>query len=311
MRITRRRRAMFFFIALGVCLVALAVTLNVTWIIVNWRSLVPLLIGIPFFLLLIAGLILNTIFLVREVRRNERHDSFLNAVTHELKTPIASIRLYLETLQRREVSEEERRQFYQIMLSDSDRLLATVEQVLKAGEIGQRGRDQVRLRIPLEEIVQDSIQTTLLRNHLADSAITLTVGQRDQGLVTAGNPQDLRTAVLNILDNAVKYSPDGPRIEVSLSAARDAWIVLAVRDQGLGIAPMHLKRIFNRFYRVPARNVFRVKGTGLGLFLVRSIARQHGGDAYAESSGEGQGATIVLQLPLVVAPAREPAKVHA
>ena len=115
-----------------------AVALNVGWIILNWRRFVPMLIGIPFFALLIAGVVLNTIFLVREVRRNERHDAFLNAVTHELKTPIASIRLYLETLQRRDLPEEKRHEFYGIMLEDSDWLLATVEQVLKAGELGQR-----------------------------------------------------------------------------------------------------------------------------------------------------------------------------
>ena len=126
------------FIVLGSCLVGVAIVLNVGWIILNWRRFIPLLIGIPFFILLIAGVVLNTIFLVREVRRNERHDSFINAVTHELKTPIASIRLYLETLERRELSEEKRQEFYGIMLEDSDRLLATVEQVLKAGEVGQR-----------------------------------------------------------------------------------------------------------------------------------------------------------------------------
>ena len=129
---------MIFFIALGVCLVGLAIALNIGWVIPNWRRDWPLLVGIPFFLLLIAGVVLNTIFLVREVRRNERHDSFLNAVTHELKTPITSIRLYLETLQRRALSEEQRQNFYSIMLADSERLLATVEQVLKAGEVGQR-----------------------------------------------------------------------------------------------------------------------------------------------------------------------------
>src|SRR5450631_4649294 len=147
MRITRRRPAIVFFITLGVCLVALAITLNVTWVILNWRKIVPLVLGVAFFGLLIAGLILNTIFLVREVKRNERHDSFLNAVTHELKTPITSIRLYLETLLRHEVPEAQRKEFYDIMLSDSERLLATVEQVLKAGEVGQRARNQVRLQV--------------------------------------------------------------------------------------------------------------------------------------------------------------------
>jgi two-component system sensor histidine kinase SenX3 len=302
MRITRRRNAIVLSISLGACLVALAIALNVIWII-NWRSVVLLLIGILFFLLLIAGLILNTIFLVREVKRNERHDSFLNAVTHELKTPIASIRLYLETLQRREMPEAQRREFYDIMLSDSERLLATVEQVLKAGEVGQRARNQVRLPVVFDDLVRDCIRTTLLRYHLAESTIRLTVDPKAEQIAVVGNPEDLRTAVLNILDNAVKYSPQGPQLEVRLGPDGDAWLMLTVSDHGLGIAPMHLERIFRRFYRVPARNVFRIKGTGLGLFLVRSIARQHGGDVVAESEGEGRGATIRMQLPRALSPA--------
>jgi two-component system, OmpR family, sensor histidine kinase SenX3 len=311
MRITTRRRAMYFSIALGVCLVAVAMALNVTWVIVNWRRLVPLLIGVPFFLLLIAGVILNTIFLVREVRRNERHDSFLNAVTHELKTPVASIRLYLETLQSREVPEAKRREFYGIMLADSERLLATVEQVLKAGEIGQRTGNQVRLPMAFDEVVRDSIRSALQRYHLDQSAITLTTPEHVPELSVRGNPDDLHTAVLNILDNAIKYSPQPPQIQVRLSLEGEAWIMLSVTDQGLGIAPAHLKRIFRRFYRVPARNVLKVKGTGLGLFLVRTIARQHGGDASAESPGEGHGATILLQLPRALTPEAKPAETPA
>jgi two-component system, OmpR family, sensor histidine kinase SenX3 len=292
-----RRRAIVLSTTLGVCLVGVAVALNVTWIIINWRHLLLQGIGVLFFLVLIAGLILNTIFLVREVKRSERHDSFLNAVTHELKTPIASIRLYLETLQRHEVPESQRKEFYEIMLSDSDRLLATVEQVLKAGEIGQRSKNQVRLPVVFDDLIRESIRTILLRYHLAESTVQLKIDPKAERLAVVGNPEDLRTAVLNILDNAVKYSPDGPQLEVSLRIDGDAWMMLTVSDHGLGIAPMHLKRIFKRFYRVPARNVFRIKGTGLGLFLVRSIARQHGGDVVAESEGEGRGATIRLQLP--------------
>jgi two-component system, OmpR family, sensor histidine kinase SenX3 len=292
-----RRRAIVLSTTLGACLVGVAVALNVTWIIINWRHLLLQGIGVLFFLVLIAGLILNTIFLVREVKRSERHDSFLNAVTHELKTPIASIRLYLETLQRHEVPESQRKEFYEIMLSDSDRLLATVEQVLKAGEIGQRSKNQVRLPVVFDDLIRESIRTILLRYHLAESTVQLKIDPKAERLAVVGNPEDLRTAVLNILDNAVKYSPDGPQLEVSLRIDGDAWMMLSVSDHGLGIAPMHLKRIFKRFYRVPARNVFRIKGTGLGLFLVRSIARQHGGDVVAESEGEGRGATIRLQLP--------------
>ena len=179
MRNIRRRRAIALFISLGVCMVALAVTLQFGWIILNWRRLVPLVLGIPFFALLIAGVILNTIFLVREVRRNEHHDSFLNAVTHELKTPVASIRLYLETLQRRSLPEEQRQEFYSIMLSDSNRLLATIEQVLKAGEVGQRARkNQVREEVDLRELVEESVQITRQRKNLEPETISIDPTER-------------------------------------------------------------------------------------------------------------------------------------
>src|SRR5713101_7482072 len=138
MRISSRRRAIAFFVVLGVCLVLLAVGLNVGWIILNWREGVLLFLGVIFFALLIAGLIVNTSFLVREIRRNEQHDSFINAVTHELKTPIASIRLHLQTLERRELQDAQRHDFYRLMLDDTDRLMNTVEQVLSAGKAGAR-----------------------------------------------------------------------------------------------------------------------------------------------------------------------------
>ncbi len=297
MRITGRRPAIVFFITLGVCLVALAIALNVTWVILNWRKIVPLILGIAFFGVLIAGLILNTIFLVREVRRNERHDSFLNAVTHELKTPIASIRLYLETLQRRALSEEQRQQFYGIMLADSERLLATVEQVLKAGEMGQSTRNQVRVAVDMVSLTRECITTILQRHHLTDAALHFEIGTAAGPITVRGNQDDLRSAILNILDNAVKYSPQKVNVRVRLKVENDAWIILGVTDDGVGIPTAHIKRVFKRFYRVPTMSTLRVKGTGLGLFLVRSIARQHGGDATARSDGEGRGTTINLQLP--------------
>src|SRR6202040_3362188 len=127
-----RRKSIAFFIVLGACLTAGALALNIGWVIVNWRAAGMLILGLLAFPLIITGVVLNTIFLVREIRRNEQHDGFINAMTHELKTPITSIRLYLETMQRREVGEPQRQQFYNLMLLDTDRLLGTVEQVLKA-----------------------------------------------------------------------------------------------------------------------------------------------------------------------------------
>src|SRR5438067_8695931 len=123
----RRRKTAVFFLILGISLSVLAAVLNIGWILLNLREVALLVFGIILFALIITGLILNTIFLVREIRRNEQHDAFLNAVTHELKTPIASIKLYLETLKSRDLDKEKRDEFYDVMLSDSDRLLGTVE----------------------------------------------------------------------------------------------------------------------------------------------------------------------------------------
>ncbi len=298
MNITRRRGAIAFFITLGALLVGGLVTLNITWIVLNERTVAIAVLGVILFGALIAGVVLNTVFLVREIRRNERQDSFLNAVTHELKTPIASIRLYLETLQRRPVEESQRQEFYKIMLSDSDRLLATVEQVLKAGQLGQRHRQQNRTIINLGALVEDCIAITLQRHHLPPGSIVLEPIPGAVRLHTMGIAEDLRTAVINVLDNAVKYSPEGVHVRCSLAISRYTWVDLAITDTGVGLPSNQFKRIFNRFYRVPGRSMAKIKGTGLGLFLVRNIARQHGGDVTATSPGPGLGATIAITLPL-------------
>ena len=297
-KITSRRKAIAFFVVLGCSLVALAVALQVGWIILSWREGVKLFFGIIFFLAIIAGMILNTIFLVREIRRNEQHDSFINAVTHELKTPITSIRLYLETMQRRDVGEAQRQQFISLMLSDTDRLLRTVEQVLTAGESGYKRGKAHHVELDFEAVVRECLELARTRHHLDRGAIEFESAVGANSVTLNADPVGLRTAVSNLLDNAIKYSRDKVEISVRLETAEEGkLVILRVADHGVGIPAPELKRIFKRFYRVPGRNSFKVKGTGLGLFIVRAFAKAHGGKAYAASEGEGRGATITLELP--------------
>ncbi|MFZ3340787.1 MAG: HAMP domain-containing sensor histidine kinase [Terriglobales bacterium] len=304
MRISSRRTAIAFFLSSGVILAALAFAVGSGWIILNWREGIKVFLGIIFFGAIITGLVLNTIFLVREIRRNEQHDSFINAVTHELKTPIASIRLYLETLQRLEVDEARRREFYQLMLVDTERLMSTVEQVLKAGALAQKkAKAQAqRVAVDLNSLVRDCVELARVRHHLAPENLdyrepTPATANAQTTTQVLGDPDELHTAVTNLLDNAVKYSPEGIHIAVELIAPDEEHVVLRVRDRGVGIAQNELKRIFKRFYRVRQRGRARVKGTGLGLFIVRAIARNHGGRVFAESEGAGKGTIVTLELP--------------
>jgi two-component system, OmpR family, sensor histidine kinase SenX3 len=305
-RIISRQKAIYTFLSLGVCLAAVAFAVGSGWIILNWREGIRVFLGIIFFGAIVAGLVLNTIFLVREIRRNEQHDSFINAVTHELKTPIASIRLYLQTLQRREVAEAQRRQFYELMLVDTERLLHTVEQVLKAGEAAQKKSPPQRSPVEFDALVRECIELARTRHHLQASDLEYQPSlENNDGASVLGDAEELRTAVSNLLDNAVKYSPDGVHISVELDAPDEKRVVLRVRDRGVGIPEHELKRIFKRFYRVTQRSLSQVKGTGLGLFIVRSIARKHGGRVFAESEGAGKGTTVTLELPRRELPRKE------
>ena len=295
MRISRRGKIAFF-LSLGILLVAASAAVGFGWIILNWQADVKVVLGVLFFGAIVTGIILNTSFLVREIRRNEQHDSFINAVTHELKTPIASMRLYLQTLQRREIEDGQRREFYRLMLEDTDRLMNTVGQVLKAGEGGTRKRDLIG--VDFRALVERCVETARTSHHLQAGALRYESSLNGTGSEVTGDPEDLRTAISNILDNAVKYSGNHVDVSVRLDSEEDnRRLVLRVKDRGVGIPQSELKSIFKRFYRVRGRALAHVRGTGLGLFLVRTIAKRHGGRVFAESAGEGQGATIIFELP--------------
>jgi signal transduction histidine kinase len=258
-----------------------------------------LILGVLLFMVLIGGLSLNTVFLVREIRRNEQHDAFINAVTHELKTPLASIRLYLQTLQQRDLDRSKQQEFIDIMLADGERLQNTIDQVLLAGTTGGSKRPMNRSDVDVAEMVRESMRLVANRHHLTNGELEFVVGAGDtEPAVVLGDPDELKAAVTNLLDNAVKYS--GERIKVFVDVARTGArkVAVRVRDEGIGITNDELKRVFRRFYRIPGRSSSRVKGTGLGLSIVRAVAKRHGGRAYVESEGTGKGSCFSLELPL-------------
>jgi signal transduction histidine kinase len=209
---------------------------------------------------------------------------------------VASIRLYLETLQSREVTDARRREFYQQMLADTDRLMGTVDQVLRAAETTQKRRERNWTPVDMRTLLRECAELARARHQLSAEALTEEYHGSERTPTTVfGDPDELRIAVGNVLDNAVKYSRGRVRIHVAMKT-RDHDVLVRISDEGVGIPPADLKRIFKRFFRT-GRARTKVKGTGLGLFIVRNILRKHGGGVVAESEGEGQGATFTLRLP--------------
>lgn len=296
MVVAGRQKSIAFFIALGVGLISVTLLLYIGWVLLNWRTGILLFLGVLLLALIISGVVLNTIFLVREIRRNEQHDAFINAVTHELKTPVASIRLYLETLQTRAVDDGKRKEFYRIMLDDSERLLSTIEQVLRTGRSGTSRRQLNLSRIDLGPVVGECLARARALHQSPSESIDYQPGPP---VTVLGDLDEVRAAVSNLIDNALKYSGKDGKVAVETEKVGGKYVSIRVKDEGVGIPKTELKRIFKRFYRVPGPLATRVKGTGLGLYIVRSVAKRHGGRAWAESDGPGCGSTFVLQLPIV------------
>ena len=294
-----RRQKVVLVGVLGSLLIAVAVALNIGWVVVNWRTGLLLLVGIISFAVLIAGVALTTAFLMREIRRTEQHDAFIHAVTHELKTPLASITLYLQTLRQRDVPATKQREFIDTMLVDSARLRATIDQVLLAGKTSSARRVTNPMDVDVWDVVGECARAVGTRHHLVNGEVevldSFPVGE---AAVVIGDREELQAAVTNLIDNAVKYSGEQVTVGVELVKLGARRLAVTVKDQGTGITGDELKHIFGRFYRIPGALSARVRGTGLGLSIVKAVARRHGGRAYAESDGTGKGSRFTLELPL-------------
>jgi signal transduction histidine kinase len=306
-QLSASKRPKWQFITMGVILIVVTVALTVAWILgvpdrshpatefatLRW---VIYLLGSVLFLLLIAGLVLIVILLLREVRLNERQSNFVSAVTHELKTPVASLKLYLDTLQLRELPESRREDFYRTMNQDLDRLHTTINNVLNATMYTDRPVVDPQ-PLDLAKLARRAIELTRTRHQLPRETIQY---DGPDTLMIRGNAQALETAVLNLLDNAVKYSKDRVEIQVEVRADGDGQAQLRVRDHGVGMSRAHLPFIFNRFYRIGSEARRSRPGTGLGLFIVRSVVKGHRGTVSADSPGPDRGSTFTLTLPALL-----------
>jgi len=170
--------------------------------------------------------------------------------------------------------------------------------VLRAGRAGDKKAGREKSVIDFRQLVRECMDAARTRHHLLPEALRYEeTSTNGAGLRVQGSAEDLRTAVFNVLDNAIKYSGDTVDVRVRIDVPDEKRIVLTVQDHGVGIPTDDLKSIFKRFYRVSHRPLVHVKGTGLGLFIVKSVAEKHGGKVFATSEGEGEGATITMELP--------------
>lgn len=293
-------------LTIGIVSMVLVVTLAVGWQILVWRDesgaapgmsafdLVLFGFGTLFFLMVFAGLVWLCVKLVLEMRLNQSQRAFLDAVTHELKTPLASFRLGLETLGRHELAPARRSEFLHRMGEDLDRLEYTVAQVLAAARAEHaRAKRDSRSSVELGEVIGANVRELRARHRLEGEAVRL---DAVRPLRVRGDEAELGVVFRNLLENAVKYSEAPVRIRVGIEEASDGRVRVEIADQGIGIPKHELVRIFDRFYR--ARRDFKrqASGLGLGLFVARTLLRKHGGGIVALSEGAGRGSRFVVTL---------------
>ena len=299
------RRSIGFPLTIGTVLIVLALALAVAWQLlvvsdprpvarelttVHWLLLI---LGGLFFSLIIVGLVLLCAWLVREMRLNQRQQAFFDAVTHEMKTPLASLRLYFDTLERHDPGPQRRREFLERMRDDLERLTRTVELVLAAARAEGRAPRPHRERVDLPALIDTCIAELRSRHSLPTDAVRL---EATLPAVVWGDAEELALAFSNLLENAVKYSEAPVDVRVALTETGDRRVRVEITDRGIGIAPGELRKIFHRFYRVGRDVQRKVAGLGLGLFIVRNMVRRHGGRVVARSEGSGRGSRFVVTL---------------
>lgn len=294
-------------IVLGSVAVALTIFLLVGWIVVVLRYMELargiasntwlLVAGLVSFAVVLSVVVLFAVFLVREILEVRRQITFIDSVTHELKTPLASLKLCLETMARPDVTDEQRGALQRMMRGDVDRLTTFIDDVLESSRIAHGRRPYALGEVHVGELLRDAVDELARHYQLEPGSVDVKV-EGDARVVT--DAAALATVVKNLVDNGIKYSNRPVHVQVT-AHVEPQRLVLEVQDRGIGIAPKHLKRVFERFYRVPTEAVYSRAGSGLGLFVVWSLVRALGGRLEAHSDGPNRGTRMRVELPVAAA----------
>jgi signal transduction histidine kinase len=254
-----------------------------------------LVVGTALFGLLIVGVVMYMVLTIKAVRLGRRQSNFIDSVTHELKSPIASMKLYLQTLRRRAVAEDRRESFYELMLEDVDRLDHLINQMLDAGRL-ESGRTEGEMEVlALADVLRECAEITQYRHRVARGTIRLDL----EPCSVRGRRSDLVLVFRNLLDNAVKYAGDPPLVRVRAGARADGRLLVIVEDNGRGVPAGMRRRIFGRFVRLGSELERDRPGTGLGLYVAKAILQRIGGRIRARDRPGGPGTRFEVVLPSV------------
>jgi signal transduction histidine kinase len=254
----------------------------------NWPVMVE---GLVMLVLILIGVYVIFVYWNRQSRLYLQQRNIISQVTHELKSPLASIQLHLETIRLRRPSEERLDSFVATMLADTDRLHYLINNLLMAARLEQRRKSSERRVTDLTQLVAEHVERERSTQPQGGSISF----EAAPSLKAQVDPEEMSMVLRNLLENAVLYSPQSPDLSVKL-AKSGAWLQLSVQDNGRGLDRKELKKVFDRFYRVQPPGNF-VRGTGLGLYIVESIIKGYGGTVGVSSDGPGKGCTFTVKLP--------------
>jgi len=305
-----RRRKIRSSISIPITLGAITVLLSIA-LLVGWSFLLGqkitrsadvagdvwlLVLGALSFVLIIVVLVLFVISLARGIIEVRKQDTFIDSVTHELKSPLASLQLCLETLGREGLEGDAREKLRRMMLEDVDRLRAFIDDVLEANRLSYARPGMLNLSdVSLAQLVEQCAASVRARHKLEPNEVLVDV---DPEIIVSTDRAALEIVVKNLIDNAAKYSERPARVEVVARRESNQTVRFEVSDNGIGIDRKDLKRVFHRFYRVEDQEVRERRGTGLGLFVVWALVKRLGGKVQASSEGRGQGTTMRVELPV-------------